>query len=72
MKWVSHVTLTGTIAYAITADPMCTAAAALMGIPARTPASTHPATFLYLMVEPPFKQNHPVHYIIIQTANKTT
>ena len=29
MKWVSHVTLTGTIAYAITADPMCTAAAAL-------------------------------------------
>ena len=29
MKWVSHVTLTGTIAYAVTADPLLTAAAAV-------------------------------------------
>ena len=29
MKWVSHITLTGTIAYAVTADPLLTAAAAL-------------------------------------------
>ena len=27
MKWVSHIALTGTIAYAVTADPLCTAAA---------------------------------------------
>ena len=29
MKWVSHTALTGTIAYAVTADPLLTAAAAL-------------------------------------------
>ena len=29
MKWVSHITLTATIAYAVSADPMCTAAAAV-------------------------------------------
>ena len=29
MTWVSHISLTGTIAYAVTADPMLTAAAAL-------------------------------------------
>ena len=29
MKWVSHVSLTGTIAYAVTADPLLTAAAAV-------------------------------------------
>ena len=27
MKWVSHIALTGTIAYAVTTDPLCTAAA---------------------------------------------
>lgn len=29
MKWVSHTALTGTIAYAVTADPLLTSAAAL-------------------------------------------
>ena len=29
MKWVSHTSLTATIAYAVTADPLCTAAAAV-------------------------------------------
>ena len=29
MKWVSHIALTGTIAYAVTGDPMTTAAAAI-------------------------------------------
>ena len=29
MKWVSHISLTATIAYAVTADPMLTAAAAV-------------------------------------------
>ena len=27
MKWISHIALTGTIAYAVTADPLLTAAA---------------------------------------------
>lgn len=29
MKWVSHIALTGTVAYAVTNDPLCTAAAAV-------------------------------------------
>ena len=29
MKWISHIALTGTIAYAVTADPLLTAAAAV-------------------------------------------
>ena len=29
MKWASHITLTATIAYAVSADSMCTAAAAV-------------------------------------------
>ena len=29
MKWVSHIAVTGTIAYAVTTDPMLTAAAAV-------------------------------------------
>ena len=32
MKWVSHISLTATIAYAVTADPMLTAAAAVGAI----------------------------------------